>query len=162
MTPAMRSSKPLAIFVLLAASSGLAGCKSSNDSDEAPAAPPAASPAPPPAQLPVATGVVPTTPPTAAAPAAPPRVAAPGQPTSVPATSPVPDAGAPADAGKPDAAAADTGIFPGKLAACAEKCQGILQSCLTPTFPADGGLPQPKDPKVCQSAFDTCRAACTP
>jgi hypothetical protein len=162
MTPAMCSPKPLAVFVLLAASSGLAGCKSSSDSDEAPAALPTASLTPPAAQLPVATGPVPATPPPAATPAAPPRAVAPGQPTPAPAASPRPDAGTSADAGKPDAAAADTGSFPGKLAACAEKCQGILQGCLTPTFPADGGLPQPKDPKVCQSAFDTCRTACAP
>ena len=81
-----------------------------------------------------------------------------------------PDAGVPPDAGKsdaatPDAATPDAGADSGsivKAKACADKCQGVLQSCLTPSFPKDGGLPQLKDPAACQAAFDTCRVACTP
>ncbi len=49
-----------------------------------------------------------------------------------------------------------------KLAACAAKCQSILQTCLTPKFPADGGLPALADPAACQGSFDSCRTACAP
>jgi hypothetical protein len=147
----MRAAKLLAI---LAVSSCLAGCKNKDDTDTVPtiAVPPAVTVPP----LPAATAPVPVQPPVVTPPVVAPK----------PGTQPLPDggkppvdAGAPVDAGKPPA---DAGAAGDKLTGCFNKCQGILQNCLTPTFPADGGFPQPKDPKLCQTAFETCRVACTP
>lgn len=91
--------------------------------------------------------------------------ASPVTPTPATGTGIKPDAGTTVtDAGKPDAAApTDAGsATSAKLKACADKCQGVLASCATPTIPTDGGFPTFKDPTACQAAFDACRAACTP
>ncbi len=76
------------------------------------------------------------------------------------------DAGASKDAGdtpKADGGTVDAGSANAdKLKACAAKCQSVMQSCLTPSIPADGGFPQLKDPAACQAAAETCRASCTP
>jgi len=66
-----------------------------------------------------------------------------------------------ADSGKADASAPDAGTGAAKMRACIDKCQPIMQSCLTPTF-TDAGIPKVKDPKLCQAELDKCRAACTP
>ncbi|WP_437682457.1 hypothetical protein [Sorangium sp. So ce131] len=168
----MRATKLLAVFAVMTATPGLlapAACKSSDEAEEiAPlpgdAAAPAATPTPPPA----ATG---TTPPATPTPAAPPATAKANPAQPAPAGASLLDAGvALLDAGAPkDAGAttdggtkADAGALSTKIEACATKCQSILQSCLTPTFPADGGLPQLKDPKACEASFESCRSACAP
>ena len=143
------------LFAILAVSSCLVSCNKSSDDAE---------------QQPIPVNTVATTPPVADAAAPPQTPPAANPPPVVPpkATTPAPagqtDAGTkPADAGtSTDAGATGTGSPSDKLAACAQKCQGVLASCATPTFPADGGLPQPKDPKACQAAFDACVAACKP
>jgi hypothetical protein len=77
------------------------------------------------------------------------------------------DASSPADAGKGDAAApgdagtGDAGSASARLRACAEKCQAVMQACLTPSF-TDSGVPQIKDPAACKAAADACRAGCAP
>jgi hypothetical protein len=158
----MRVQPLVAVFAVFAASQGLAGCKSESDED----APPVPSAVAVPAPVATVSGAAPSIP----APVVPaPVVPAPVTPTPAPAAAgakadagaPVADPGAATDAGKSDAGAAD-GALSGKLAACASKCQGVLQNCLTPAFPADGGFPQMKDPKACQTAFDACRAGCAP
>ena len=85
-------------------------------------------------------------------------------PTPGPAGTPKLDAGAPRDAGAGDAGKpVDAGAAPtGKFAACASKCQAVLQGCALPQITADGGLPQIKDPVACQAAATACFAACAP
>ncbi|WP_438044007.1 hypothetical protein [Sorangium sp. So ce128] len=174
----MRAHKLLAAFAVMIASPALliAACKSSDEPEEVAPAPGAVTAptatAPPPAATgtvpaatappPAATGTVPAATPT---PAAPPATTTAAPTPAAPAT-PKPDAGAPADAGAPKdagtATTADAGALSTKLAACAAKCQTILQTCLTPKFPADGGLPALADPAACQGSFDSCRTACAP
>lgn len=74
------------------------------------------------------------------------------------------DAGASKDGGDPPKSDAGTASSANseKLKACAAKCQSVLQSCLTPQFSPDGGLPTIKDPAACQAAAETCRSSCTP
>jgi hypothetical protein len=136
----------------------LAGCRGSEtlereDPSQNPAAPVAATPPAAPASAAAA----------ATATVVNPRL--PGQPATPGTTNPAPaspDAGLPQDAGRADAAAAGgTGSTADKLKACADKCQPVLQGCLTPTFSADAGL-QVKDPKACEAAFNACQAACKP
>ena len=130
----------------------VAGCKTADkledpDSGAAPRASIATADPLPAASAPAPTVIVPT-------------------PTPGPATTPKADAGAPSDAGAPgvdagkpaDAGAATTG----KFAACASKCQAVLQGCALPQITADSGLPQIKDPVACQAAATACFAACAP
>lgn len=152
---AMRASTLVAVFAVVAASQGVAGCKSEKDEEAILLpSPPAASIVP----SAVATGPAPVVPqPIAPVPAV--KTPAPvGAGTKADAGAPVADAGA----GATTDAGTTGGVLSGKLAACASKCQGILQSCLTPAFPADGGFPQIKDPKACQTAFETCSTGCVP
>jgi hypothetical protein len=154
--------RALECLAALAISLVLAGCKGSETLDRED---PSQNPAAPVAATPPATG--------ASATAAPATVATPrlpGQPAVPGATAPVPaspdaglpsDAGVGQDAGRADAAAGASGSTADKLKACADKCQPVLQGCLTPTFSADAGL-QVKDPKACEAAFNACQAACKP
>jgi len=68
------------------------------------------------------------------------------------------DASASTDSGAAasDAGKADAG---GKGAACAAKCQSILQACLSPGL-TEAGAPKLPDPHKCQAAFDDCAKAC--
>ena len=141
----------------------LAGCTGGSDTGEA--VPP---PAPGSSEAPGGAAPPPGAEPSAAATGAAQR---PTQPPAAPTASgkpsgSAPDAGlpeaGPSDAGPKDAAAPDSGSSSGKMKACAEKCQLAMQSCLTPTFSKDGGLPQAKDPMACQAAFEGCRTACAP
>ncbi|WP_437916704.1 hypothetical protein WME73_19455 [Sorangium sp. So ce302] len=160
----MRAHKLLAAFAVMIASPALliAACKSSDEPEEVAPAPGAVTAPTATAPPPAATGTVPAATPT---PAAPPATTTAAPTPAAPAT-PKPDAGAPADAGAPKdagtATTADAGALSTKLAACAAKCQTILQTCLTPKFPADGGLPALADPAACQGSFDSCRTACAP
>ncbi|WP_437580884.1 hypothetical protein [Sorangium sp. So ce887] len=163
----MRAHKLVVALAVMIASPALliAACKSSDDPEEvAPA--PTDVPAPTAtAPLPAATGTVPAATPTPIAPPAtakapPAQPAAPGTKTDAGAPLDGGDGGAPKDAGA--TATPDAGALSGKLAACATKCQSILQTCLTPQFPADGGLPKLADPAACQKSFDDCRTACAP
>ncbi|WP_437615850.1 hypothetical protein WMF20_19705 [Sorangium sp. So ce834] len=162
----MRAHQLFAALAVMIASPALliAACKSSDDPEDAGptpadiAAPTATAP------LPAATGTVPAATPTPAAPAAPAK-ASPAQPAAgtkadAGAAPDGGDGGAPKDGGA--TGTPDAGALSGKLAACAAKCQSILQTCLTPKFPADGGLPQIENPAACQKSFDDCRDACAP
>ncbi|WP_437971391.1 hypothetical protein WMF04_19730 [Sorangium sp. So ce260] len=160
----MRAPKLFAALAVMIASPALliSACKSSDDPEEVAPAPTDVAAPTATAPLPAATGTVPAATPTPAAPpatakASPTQPAAPG--TKTDAGAPL-DAGAPKDAGAP--ATPDAGALSGKLAACAGKCQSILQTCLTPKFPPDGGLPKIDDPAACQKSFDDCRTACAP
>lgn len=141
------------ILAVVAASTLLSACK--DDNANVNLTMDAAVPPPPvvvDAAAPVPTPVVPPPTPVVTPPTTPKGTATTGAGT-----------GTSLDAGASDAAApTDAGAMSGKLSACFQKCQGILASCATPTFPADGGLPQIKDPKACEAAFETCRAACAP
>jgi hypothetical protein len=152
----MRTFEILAVVV---ASTLLSACK--NDNADAPltldAAAPVPTPVMPPSVMPPSV-MPPPTPTVVPHPAAPKGTVATGGGAALPGTGTLVDAGA-SDVTAPPA---DAGGASGKLAACFQKCQGILASCATPTFPADGGLPQIKDPKACEAAFETCRAACAP
>jgi hypothetical protein len=143
------------LFGSLIISLGISACGVFRSSDdEEPIAPaPSGSLNAPAAPLPVATAV---------------GAADPGRSPAPVAPSIKPDAGSPADAGKGDAAApgdagtSDAGsTTSAKLKACAEKCQAVMQSCLTPSF-TDSGVPQIKDPAACQAAANACRAGCLP
>jgi hypothetical protein len=145
------------LIVSLFATLTLSGCGLLGDKDEegglspTPSAPPSAAPTDTPGAqpLPATTG--------AATP--------PGKTPTISPPASKPDAGAPSDAGAstPDAAApSDAGAASSSLKVCAEKCQAVLQNCLTPVFPKDGGFPQIKDPAACQAAADACRAGCKP
>ena len=159
---AMRAPERLASLLI---SLVLAGCTGGSDTGEAvPPAAPGSSAAPGGAASP------PSTEPTAASTGAGQR---PSQPSTGPTASGKPSSGAPdaglpeagpPDAGLQDAAVADSGSGSGstKMKACADKCQAAMQSCLMPSFPKDGGLPQVKDPSACQAAFEGCRTACAP
>jgi hypothetical protein len=151
MKAAMRAAN---LFAILAASSCLVSCNKSNDTEQPPIPVNTGAPTPPVADA----AAPPQTPPAAN----PPPVVPPKATTPTPAPAGQVDAGTtPVDAGtSTDAGATGTGTPSDKLAACAQKCQGVLASCATPTFPTDGGFPQPKDPKACQAAFDACVAAC--
>ncbi|WP_104981493.1 hypothetical protein [Sorangium cellulosum] len=169
----MRATKLLAVFAVTTATPGLlalTACKSSDETEEiAPLPGDAAAPAAT-APLPTATGTTPpATPTTAAPPAAATAKATPAQPAPAGASLldagiALLDAGAPKDAGTTTdgGTKTDAGALSTKLEACATKCQSILQSCLTPTFPADGGLPKLKDPKACEASFNACHTACAP
>jgi hypothetical protein len=93
--------------------------------------------------------------------------AAPVTPSTKPDGGAQADASLPADAGKGDAGApgdagaGDAGSASARLKACAEKCQAVMQACLTPSF-TDSGVPQIKDPAACQAAAEACRAGCAP
>ncbi|WP_437785708.1 hypothetical protein WMF18_16110 [Sorangium sp. So ce315] len=168
----MRAHKLFAAFAVMIASPALliAACKSSDDPAEVAPAPadvtaPTAT-ATETAPLPAATGTVPAATPTPAAPPATAK-APPAQPAAAGAKADAgagagaaTDGGAPTDAGAPPTP--DAGALSGKLAACAAKCQSILQTCLTPKFPADGGMPRIENPTACQESFDACRTACAP
>jgi hypothetical protein len=67
------------------------------------------------------------------------------------------DAGTTADSGT--AAKADAGATPSPSAACFQKCQSILQACLTPSQ-KDGGFPSLGDPAKCQAELQACQTAC--
>jgi hypothetical protein len=70
------------------------------------------------------------------------------------------DAGKPADAGPTDAGkAADAGSTASKIAACVNKCQAAMGTCM---IPKDGGFPQPGTAAQCQAAFTACQTACAP
>ncbi|MCA9592907.1 MAG: hypothetical protein KC776_06335 [Myxococcales bacterium] len=56
-------------------------------------------------------------------------------------------------------ATATTTAPAGPSKACVEKCQSVLQVCLTPKA-TDGGFPQMADPTKCQQAFTDCQSAC--
>jgi len=78
------------------------------------------------------------------------------------------DAASTADGGKGDAGTSgdggtsgDAGSTSARLKACAEKCQAVMQSCLTPSF-TDSGVPQIKDLAACQAAAKACRDGCAP
>ncbi|WP_438030054.1 hypothetical protein [Sorangium sp. So ce233] len=162
----MRAHKLFAAFAVMIASPALliAACKSSDDPEEVAPAPADVTAPPATAPLPTATGTVPAATPTpAAAPAT--AKASPAQPAAAGAKADAgagaaTDGGAPTDAGAP--ATPDAGALSSKLAACAAKCQSILQTCLTPKFPPDGGLPRIENPTACQESFDACRTACAP
>lgn len=145
------------LLAVIAASALLAACK--NDNADVTLTMDAAVPPPPvivDAAAPVPTPIPPPPPPVVTPPTTPKGTGTTNGGVVLP--------GAGTDAGASDAAAppTDAGSVSGKLSACFQKCQGILASCATPTFPADGGLPQIKDPKACEAAFETCRAACAP
>jgi hypothetical protein len=53
----------------------------------------------------------------------------------------------------------DAGAKPAASKACIEKCNAVLQTCLTPAK-KDGGFPSFGDPAKCQSAFQDCQTAC--
>ncbi|HTN92439.1 MAG TPA: hypothetical protein VL242_52590 [Sorangium sp.] len=159
----MRPHQLFAAFAVMIASPALlvAACKSSDDPEEVAPAPGDVTAQAATAPLPAATGTVPPATPTPAAPPATAK-ATPAQPAAA-GTKADAGAGATPDAGATDAGATttpDAGAIAGKLAACAAKCQSVLQTCLTPKFPADGGLPKLDDPTACQKSFDTCRTAC--
>lgn len=149
----------------------VAACSSSGEKDEAVPGPrpdPSAPSAVPGAPV-GATGVIEQ--PGSQPPSTRPTTTATKPTTTTPDAGVTPDAGTQADAGaKADAGAhADAGAqadagggSAGKLKACTDRCQGVLQSCLTPTIPPDGGLPQIKDPAACQKAFQDCQKACAP
>lgn len=134
----------LALFALLA-------CKMFKKEEPAPSALPP--PEPPPAETAAAT----PTEPSAAEPT-------PDTPTPTGTVAPKKtDAGA-KDAGAKDASASADAATPsdaggGKSAACASKCQGVLQACLTPGK-TEAGMPTFADPTKCQAAFDECAKAC--
>jgi len=76
--------------------------------------------------------------------------------------------GGTSDAGTSDAGTTDAGTSKdagttadaGKVSSnCSTKCQGVLQTCLTPTK-TDSGLPKLADPAKCQAAFNDCVQAC--
>jgi hypothetical protein len=53
----------------------------------------------------------------------------------------------------------DAGAKPTASKACIDKCNAVLQTCLTPAK-KDGGFPSFGNPAQCQSAFSACQAAC--
>jgi len=143
----MRPTVPLLVVV-----SALVACKMFKKEEPAPSALPP--PEPPPTAAATATET--------AAPTA--EASAGSAPTSTPTgTTKKGDAGA-KDAGAADASAssdagAKSDAGSGKGAACAAKCQGVLQACLMPGA-TEGGLPKLADPQKCQAAFDECAKAC--
>jgi hypothetical protein len=144
------------LLVSLVATLSLSGCGLFGDKDEEGGLSPAPSAPPAPAAAPTDTsGAQPL--PTGA-------VVTPGKTPTTPTPASKPDAGASSDAGATTDAAApsDAGAASSSLKVCAEKCQAVLQNCLTPVFPKDGGLPQIKDPAACQAAAEACRTGCKP
>ncbi|MBI3200553.1 MAG: hypothetical protein HYZ29_03350 [Myxococcales bacterium] len=137
---------------LLVVVSALVACKMFKKEEPAPSALPPSEPAP--------TAAATAT--ESAAPTAESSAASP--PTGTPTvTTKKGDAGA-KDAGASDASASsDAGAKSdaggGKGAACASKCQSVLQTCLLPSA-TEGGLPKLADPQKCQAAFDECAKAC--
>lgn len=157
------------VFVsLIAASATLAACGLFGSKDDEPESLSPAPPGPPSAAIPSAAGPQPL--PTTGGAVGAGQVPVTGGgggiklDAGIPFDASIPfDGSFPFDAGKTDAAApADGGAASTKLKACADKCQGIMATCLTPTIPTDGGLPQIKDPAACQAAANACKAACSP
>lgn len=143
----MRRYAPLTLALL-----ALLACKMFKKEEPAPSA------LPPPEPPPSATAADTATPEPSAAEA---TTAAPAVPGTVVAKKT--DAGA-KDAGTTDASASADAAAPsdaggGKSAACASKCQGVLQTCLTPGK-TEAGMPTFADPTKCQAAFDECAKAC--
>lgn len=108
-----------------------------------------------PAPIPVPDGPTTATPPTTDTPSTPKKDDDDTPAPTTKVTKPK-DAGA-KDAGKTTKADAGT---TGPSAACFQKCQTALSTCLTPQPGKDGGLPKLADPKQCQDAFSACQTAC--
>jgi hypothetical protein len=130
----------------------LLACKKSSDPSPSPSAelPSGGSPTPvePQTPTPAETTVEPT--PAPANPGAPAPVAA--KPTATATTTATASGSAAPTATTPPAPT-------GPSKACVDKCQGIMQICLTPKA-TDGGFPQMADPAKCQQAFADCQTAC--
>ncbi len=147
-----------AVLSLALVTAALLACKKKDDADTAPSATLPTTPETPVA--PETTETPPTTDPTTTAAPSPNSPATPAKPGTVPkpTTSAAPST---ADAGT--AAAKDAGSAPkpasGPSKECVQKCQGVMQTCLTPRT-GDGGMPQLPDPTKCQQAFTDCQAAC--
>lgn len=144
--------RDLPIIVLLL-TLGLFACKRSSDAAASASAEPAEVPT-----TPVATDQAPT--PTATTEEPAPASPTPGaKPATTPTTKPTAtDAGAVKDASTPPKdAAAPKPTGPSKE--CVQKCQSLMQGCLTPGV-TDGGVPKLPDAVKCQKAFSDCQAVC--
>jgi hypothetical protein len=155
MLTGMQTAKPAVLLTLAVAIFTAEACKTDDETVVV-----ADAEAPPPAEVDAA-------PPTEPTPAATtPPIPVPTTPVTTPTTprdAGVTDAGktdagtATADAGKTDAGTVKPG---GNFQACAQKCQAVLASCLTPQAGKDGGLPTFGDATKCKAASDACQAAC--
>ena len=95
--------------------------------------------------------------------------------TDTPAPSePAPTSTAPSAADAPAADAGTTGAAPApsataalpdlqdKALACMNQCQTSLSGCMSKPVTLDGGMPDMSAMSACKTAFDQCRAACSP
>lgn len=113
-----------------------------------------------------------------AAPAEPPRRTAPREKPRTDTDTPAPSEPAPTGAttstgAAPTSDAGTTGTpapstapaLPGlqdKAIACMNQCQTALSGCMSKPVTLDGGMPDMSAMSECKTAFDQCRAACSP
>ncbi|HMR08889.1 MAG TPA: hypothetical protein PKA88_24080 [Polyangiaceae bacterium] len=137
--------------IVLLLTLGLFACKRSSDAAASASAEPAEVPVAPVATDPVPAPTATTEEPAAASPT-------PGA-TTITTTKPTAqDAGAAKDAAAPAKDAAPSKPS-GPSKECVQKCQSLMQGCLSPGV-TDAGVPKLPDAVKCQQAFTECQAVC--